>query len=259
MSLIGKNIRKIRTVKKISQADFAEMFGLARPSVGAYEEGRAEPKTDTIIKIANYFGLSVDVLLTKELTVNELYKFDIFNKEFKESQPATVRKTDTDESQEDTPLVNKEIYLEYIVNYLNKDFINKLPCIRLPHTRHKKSRAFEVQDNAMEFNGQGLHAGDILSCSPVSVGEAKTLEIGDVCVAVTPTDIYVRRLATKRKTWEFKADNAVANPLEIQPKDLLELWKVEGYFSTLLKPPVMLEERVAVLESQMKELLERMK
>ncbi|MCK5699873.1 MAG: helix-turn-helix transcriptional regulator, partial [Cyclobacteriaceae bacterium] len=59
MSSIGKNIKKIRTVKKLSQAAFAEIFSLARPSVGAYEEVRAEPKVDTIIQIANYFGISV--------------------------------------------------------------------------------------------------------------------------------------------------------------------------------------------------------
>ncbi|MBC8084861.1 MAG: helix-turn-helix transcriptional regulator, partial [Hymenobacter sp.] len=78
MSYVGKNIRKIRTVKKLSQAAFAELFGLARPSVGAYEEGRSEPKMETLIQIAQHFGLSVDLLLTKELTVNELYNFDIF-------------------------------------------------------------------------------------------------------------------------------------------------------------------------------------
>ncbi|MTI32320.1 helix-turn-helix domain-containing protein, partial [Xanthovirga aplysinae] len=49
MSYIGKNIRKIRSVKKLSQAAFAQLFDLGRATVGAYEEGRAEPKIDTII------------------------------------------------------------------------------------------------------------------------------------------------------------------------------------------------------------------
>ncbi|MCZ6899785.1 MAG: transcriptional regulator, partial [Bacteroidetes bacterium] len=34
MSYIGKNIKKIRTIKKLSQAQFAQLFNLARPSVG---------------------------------------------------------------------------------------------------------------------------------------------------------------------------------------------------------------------------------
>jgi transcriptional regulator with XRE-family HTH domain len=77
MGIIGKNIRKIRTVKKLSQAAFAELFNLARPSVGAYEEGRSEPKIDTLIQIAQYFGISIDSLLTKELTINDLFNFNV--------------------------------------------------------------------------------------------------------------------------------------------------------------------------------------
>ena len=65
------NIKKIRSAKKLSQAQFASIFDLNRGSIGAYEEERAEPKVDTIIQIANHFGLSVDLLLNKELTVNE--------------------------------------------------------------------------------------------------------------------------------------------------------------------------------------------
>lgn len=260
MSYIGKNIRKIRTVKKISQADFAEMFGLGRPSVGAYEEGRAEPKLDTIIKMAHHFGLSIDVLLTKELTVNELYKFDIFKAdETLHKKDNNLPVIDKDESPEDTPLIRKEVYLEYIVNYRNKDYINNLPSVRLPDTQHKKSRAFEVADNAMEFNEKGLLPGDILSCSPVDLEKPKKLVVDRVFVVITSKDIYTRRLMSKRDTLDFKADNPSFDALSFQPGDVLELWQVDGFYSTALKPPALLEERVALLEKQVKELYAQLK
>lgn len=82
MSYVGKNIKRIRSVRKLSQADFAKLFNLARPSVGAYEEGRSEPKIQTLLDIAQKFGLSVDLLLTKELTANDLYKLDRVNEKF---------------------------------------------------------------------------------------------------------------------------------------------------------------------------------
>jgi len=75
MSYIGKNIRKIRMSKKLTQTEFAELFDLKRTAVGSYEEGRAEPKIDTLIKIAEYFKLSLDSLLRKELTINEIFGF----------------------------------------------------------------------------------------------------------------------------------------------------------------------------------------
>ena len=259
MSYIGKNIRKIRTVKKISQADFAEMFGLGRPSVGAYEEGRAEPKLDTILKIAHHFGLSIDVLLTKELTVNELYKFDIFKADKTQQKGKKRAVVDKDESPEDTPLIRKEAYLEYIVNYRNKDYINDLPSVRLPDAQHKKSRAFEVTDSAMEFNEKGLLPGDILSCSAVDPENPKKLGVDRVFVVVTAKDIYTRRLVAKRHTLDFKADNPSFDALSFSPDDLLELWQVDGFYSTSLKPPVLLEERVALLEKQVKELYAQLK
>ena len=57
MSYFGKNIRKIRSLKSLSQQAFAELFDLKRGTLGAYEEGRSEPKLETLIKIANYFSI----------------------------------------------------------------------------------------------------------------------------------------------------------------------------------------------------------
>ena len=75
MSFFGKNIRKIRIAKKMTQSEFAKLFELKRTTVGAYEEGRAEAKIDTIIKIADYFKLSLDQLLRKEITINDIFHF----------------------------------------------------------------------------------------------------------------------------------------------------------------------------------------
>lgn len=73
----GKNIKKIRSIKKLSQLAFAELFGLKRSSIGSYEEERAEPKLEIIIKIAKHFNISVDSLVNREITVNELYNFHL--------------------------------------------------------------------------------------------------------------------------------------------------------------------------------------
>ena len=46
MSFFGKNIKKIRSVKSLSQQAFADLFDLKRGTLGAYEEGRSEPKIE---------------------------------------------------------------------------------------------------------------------------------------------------------------------------------------------------------------------
>jgi len=75
MSYFGTNIKKIRQIKGLSQVAFAELIDLNRGVISSYEEGRAEPKIETVMRIANYFNLSSDQLISKQLTVNELVNF----------------------------------------------------------------------------------------------------------------------------------------------------------------------------------------
>lgn len=82
----GKNIKKIRSIKKLSQQAFAELFGLKRSSIGSYEEERADPKLEIIIKIAKHYNISVDNLVNKEITINELYNFHLPNEQSIEEQ-----------------------------------------------------------------------------------------------------------------------------------------------------------------------------
>ena len=65
----------------MTQTEFADLFELKRTALGSYEEGRAEAKIDTVIIIADYFKLSLDQLLRKELTINDIFHFrDRFKK-----------------------------------------------------------------------------------------------------------------------------------------------------------------------------------
>lgn len=75
-TILSKNIKKLRLFKNLNQAEFALLFELKRPTIGAYEEGRAEPKLETLIKISNYFDLPIDSIVKSELTVNQIAKFE---------------------------------------------------------------------------------------------------------------------------------------------------------------------------------------
>lgn len=91
MQAINKNIKKLRKLKGLSQSDFASLFELSRANIGSYEEGRAQPKIDAVTRIANYFSISLDDFVNKELTVNDLSGFY----ELKENEVKTLtsRKT----------------------------------------------------------------------------------------------------------------------------------------------------------------------
>ena len=259
MSNVGKNIRKLRTVKKLSQAAFAELFGLARPSVGAYEEGRSEPKMETLIQIAQHFGLSVDLLLTKELTVNELYHFDIFKEQLRPPAPATEAADLPDQQPPVTPLVYRNRALEYIVRHHDPAFIDSLPRLQLPHQLTGPTRAFEVSGADMLLHRQGLRHQDIVLGSRIDKAKPR-LKPGNVYVFVTPGKVLIRRLAERLdndQVLKLRADNPDYGSQELALSQALEIWEVRGVFTTHLRAPALLDERVAELERKMEELSER--
>ena len=100
MNKISKNLKKIRSVKSLSQSDLADIIGIGRHNIGAYEEGRATPKTETLIKIANIFSLELEKILTKDLTVNDILGFSLEKTNVldtvKDSGQVIVNKTDMD-------------------------------------------------------------------------------------------------------------------------------------------------------------------
>ncbi|BAV04969.1 Transcriptional regulator, contains XRE-family HTH domain [Filimonas lacunae] len=76
MTKIGANIKKVRTTKGLSQQAFADLFELTRGNISSYEENRAEPRIETVIRIANYFCIPLDHFITGNITINEILKFN---------------------------------------------------------------------------------------------------------------------------------------------------------------------------------------
>ena len=63
LETIGKNIRKYRKAKKLSQESLAEMTELSTNYIGLVERGKKVPALDTFLRIANALEVSADMLL----------------------------------------------------------------------------------------------------------------------------------------------------------------------------------------------------
>jgi len=256
MSIIGKNIRKIRTVKKLSQAAFAEIFNLARPSVGAYEEERSEPKLETVIQIANYFGISIDSLLTKELTINDLYNFNIHLEEDVKGNSPTEKKVEFGENFIKSVFVPGDKQLEYIVHINNRDFTSALPKVLLPKHHDKNIRAFEMTTDDMHDNFHGINVGDLVFGRKLSA-PYKFFK-GKLQILITKEKIHIRRIRARKDRLDLIPDNANFNPIEISKGEVIEAWEVIGYFSQKIEAPTLISERIMHLENQFDLLNERL-
>lgn len=56
-------LTSLRKERKLLQADVANKVGIARATYGAYEQGSRQPDFETLEKLADFFGVSLDYLL----------------------------------------------------------------------------------------------------------------------------------------------------------------------------------------------------
>lgn len=60
---LGRRIASLRAEKQISQIQLADEIGVTQESISSVERGKTYPKTNTLIKIADLFGCSLDYLV----------------------------------------------------------------------------------------------------------------------------------------------------------------------------------------------------
>lgn len=67
--VFSDNLKRLRKSKGLTQQKLSEATGIKRPTIGAYEEVRAEPNYETIKLLADFFETTTDDLF-KPYTCN---------------------------------------------------------------------------------------------------------------------------------------------------------------------------------------------
>ncbi len=68
---IGENIRRLRKERNLTQESLAELLCISPQSVSKWEREEAYPDIEMLPSIANYFGITVDVLLGNDKILTE--------------------------------------------------------------------------------------------------------------------------------------------------------------------------------------------
>ena len=64
---LHEKIYRLRTEKKLSQGDLAELLDVSRQSVSKWETGASIPDLDKLVKMSDLFGVTMDFLVRKEM------------------------------------------------------------------------------------------------------------------------------------------------------------------------------------------------
>lgn len=188
-----RNLRYLRKNRNLSMKALGDIFGLAESTISLYETGKREPDNTTMLKIADYFGVSVDYLLGREPIEDEV--------EINDNYPV--------------PIVGRVIAgmpiesEEHIEGYI---YINYKP----------KEDYFALRVHGDSMINAGIREGSILVVRKQSCAES-----GDIVVALLNGEQTVKRFKVYSNTPFLMPENPAYDPIPIpEGSDLVILGKV---------------------------------
>jgi transcriptional regulator with XRE-family HTH domain len=227
LNYFKENLKFLRKQAGLSQTDFANKIGVNRPIIGSYEEGRAEPKFETLQNISHFFQITLDSLLQKKLTKNA--KSGLKNIEGNNLRilPIIVNQGNT----ELIPLVPIKASAGYMTGYEDIEFVENLPKFSLPVQELSQGtfRAFQIKGDSMLPIQPGSYVlGEY-------VENWNWIKNGETYIIVSKDEGVVYKRAfnkiEKSQSLELHSDNKSYEPFSIHINDVVEVWKAKGYLS----------------------------
>ena len=185
-------IKELRKKQKITQEKMSKKIGVARSTLSMYEIEKSEPDNATLLKLADFFGVSVDYLLGRETSeedkkIQSIGGFDVPDKYL-------------------IPVVGKVVAgkpiesPEYIEGYV---YIEKHPA-----------------DNyfALRVSGDSMINAGIVPGALLIVHKQNYADNGDIIVASIDGESTVKRYKESSGAVFLMPENSAYSPILIQIK-----------------------------------------
>ncbi|MFN5168076.1 MAG: XRE family transcriptional regulator [Cyclobacteriaceae bacterium] len=243
---LNELIRENRKRMGLTQDQFANRLDIKRSLVGAYEEGRAEPRLELLQKMANLFGISLEEFLGQE------------KDKLKRGGDVLVVTLDGSERQ-NIEYVPVKAAAGYLNGFGDPEFVKELPHFRLPMLGQGTYRAFEIKgDSMLPLTPGSIVVGEY-------VDDLRAVKSGRTYILVTKKDgiVYKRVFNYVKDTGHLflVSDNRQYAPYQLPAEDVHEVWAAKAYISVQFpdpdeKPEMAVEELASTVLALQKELRE---
>jgi transcriptional regulator with XRE-family HTH domain len=220
---VNENIRFLRKKRGWTQEMFSKKIGIKRSLVGAYEEGRSDPRLNNLLKICDTFNISLDNILKKDVSI-------LSEKNYKsnENQKVKVLSITVDNSgDENIELINQKASAGYLNSYSDFEFIEQLPKFQLPFLNFSGThRAFEIKGDSM----LPLTSGTIVIGKYIE--NLDYIKDGKNYILLTKNDgIVYKRVEVLENELKLISDNKSYEVYNISINDIIEIWEGIAFFS----------------------------
>lgn len=223
---IHSNLKFLRKTKSLTQQDLAEILGISRSKLAGYELN-INPPLETLVKISDQLGVSIDILLREDLTSYSEYKLRelLETDQFLRGRKLRILSTTVDsEGRELIEVVSQRAKASYLAGFADPEFISELPRFSLPFLpMDKKHRVFQVDGDSM----LPVPDGAWIVCEYVD--DWMAIKDGERYVIVTEQDGVTFKIAYNRIKEEQKLLLCSANPIyvpfEVDIEQVREVWR----------------------------------
>lgn len=227
--MVTSNIRYLRKNAGYTQAQLADKLDIKRSLVGAYEEGRAEPKLTTLVNIARLFDITLDDLITKDLSDPNAQRQAASSSTGGKLRVLAI--TVDEQQRENIELVPFKASAGYLNGYADAEFIEELPRFKLPMLGPGGTyRAFEISGDSM----LPIASGTVIVGRFIE--DWSSIKDGTPCIIVSQKEgVVFKRVFNKIKdaaVLRLHSDNPVYSPYEIGVEDVIEIWEAKSYISS---------------------------
>ncbi|MCV9926273.1 helix-turn-helix domain-containing protein [Flavobacterium sp. LS1R49] len=220
MSLFSDNIRSLRLKKKISQEKVAESLLITRGRYVKYEDGSSEAPYEILKKIAHYYHISIDLLLSvdvRKIPMDDLLKL--------EGNRLVLPITVSQDGENFIEVVTQKAKAGYLSGYADPEFIESLNHISLPHLGPGKFRAFPIDGDSMppHKNTTWIVGKYIENLREIRKGKTYIL------LTFNEGMTYKRLEKKGLDSLTVSSDNINYNPYDIKLSDILEIWEYAAH------------------------------
>lgn len=227
MNFLGTNIRWLRKGKGLTQADLAAKINVNRSLIGAYEEGRSEPRLNTIQLLCSYFKVKLQDIIVADLSNDSEFTQDLEGDKLR-VLPIAVDNQGT----ELISLIPEKASAGYTQGYSDLGYIENLKTAQLPFqelANERTHRIFQIQGDSMLPTPSGSY---IIT---EYVENWREIKSNECYVLLTESDgVVYKRVVNQienNKSVVLQSDNTEYAPYTLEIKEVLEVWKAKGVLS----------------------------
>ena len=218
MNYSTSNIRHLRSLKGVTQEQFAQKLNVSRSRISSYEENRAIPPIDFLIEISNFFKISLDILIKNDLSKVKDESFINIGKD-RVLFPITINEAD----EELIEIVPQEASAGYLRGYTDPEYIEHLNKIKLPFLPTGTHRAFPIKGDSM----LPVKSGSYIVARYIE--DLQYIKSGKTYIIITLNDgIVYKRVFDKideHNMLLLSSDNKKYDPYYVPVSEILELWE----------------------------------